>query len=74
MEEAAGRGRPVTMTYYNPHTHLALARARQEDMIREARRAELARLVPRDEREGLGAWIAHLFKRNVHRPAVPAAG
>jgi hypothetical protein len=28
---------------YSPHTHLALARARQEDMIREADRARLAR-------------------------------
>jgi len=29
--------------YYNPHTHLAIARARQEDMIRQADRARLAR-------------------------------
>lgn len=62
------------MTYYDPHTHLALARARQEDMIREARRAELARLVPKVEREGVGARIAHLFKRSERRRALPAAG
>jgi hypothetical protein len=62
------------MTYYSPHTHLALARARQEDMIREARRAELARLVPKVERESLVSRIAHLLKRSEHRPAVPAAG
>jgi hypothetical protein len=49
-----------------------LARARQEDMIREARRARLARLVPKDEREGLGARISHLFKRSAPRPAVAA--
>jgi hypothetical protein len=62
------------MTHYSPHTHLALARARQEDMIREARRSELARLVPRAERESLGARVARLFKRGEHRPALPAAG
>jgi hypothetical protein len=62
------------MTHYSPHTHLALARARQEDMIREARRAELARLVPRAERESLGARVARLLKRGEHGPALPAAG
>jgi hypothetical protein len=57
---------------HSSHIHLALARARQEDMIREARRARLASLVPKDEREGLGAWISHLFKRSAPRPAVAA--
>ena len=57
---------------HSSHIHLALARARQEDMIREARRARLARLVPKDEREGLGARISHLFKRSAPRPAVAA--
>lgn len=62
------------MNCYSPQIQLALARARQEDMIRQARRAELARLVPKVEREGLGARIAHLFKRSEHRPALPVAG
>ena len=67
-------GRPVSMTYYSPNTHLVLARARQEDMIRQARRAELARRATKAERTGVGAWIAHLLKRSERRPAVPAAG
>ena len=37
--------------YYNPHTHLAIARARQEDMIRQADRDRLARSFE-DERPG----------------------
>ena len=57
---------------YNSSIHLALARERQADLIREARRARLARLVPKDEREGLGARISHLFKRSAPRPAVAA--
>jgi hypothetical protein len=62
------------MAYYNPHTHLDIARARQEDMIREARRAELARLVSKPEREGLGSRITRLLRRGERRPALPAAG
>jgi hypothetical protein len=38
--------------YANPHTHLALARARHEDMIRDAQKHELARLATSD-RPGL---------------------
>jgi hypothetical protein len=37
--------------YSNPHTHLAIARARQEDMIRQADRDRLARSFE-DERPG----------------------
>ena len=29
--------------YYSPHTHLAIARARHEDMLRDAERTRLAR-------------------------------
>lgn len=61
------------MTYYSPHTHLALARARQDDFIREARRRELARLVPKAERTGLLARIGGLLRRGERRPSVPAA-
>lgn len=57
---------------YNPHTHMALARARQEDMIREARRHELARQVSKPEGPGLGARLAGLLHRR-HRHGVPAA-
>jgi hypothetical protein len=61
------------MTYYSPHTHLALARARQEDLIREARRHELARLVPKRESTGVLVRIASLLKRHQRRPAATAA-
>jgi hypothetical protein len=57
--------------YYSPHTHLALARERQADLIREARRNELARLVPKDERPG---FIARLAGRlHLHQSPRPAA-
>ena len=35
--------------YYSPHSHLAIARARHEDMLREADRTRLARSF-KDER------------------------
>ncbi|HUC34444.1 MAG TPA: hypothetical protein VMR48_01975 [Gaiellaceae bacterium] len=38
--------------YYSPHSHLAIARARQEDMLRDAERARLARRFE-DERPGV---------------------
>ena len=56
--------------HYSPHSHLALAKARQEDFIREAQRRELARLVPKSERRGLGHRLAVLFhRRDAARPA-----
>jgi hypothetical protein len=61
------------MTYSNPHTHMALARARQEDMMREARKHELARLVPKRERGGLVAWVAGRLHRRERRSTAPAA-
>jgi hypothetical protein len=53
--------------YYSPHSHLELARARQDDLLREARRRELARSAPKRERRGL---FARLGRR---RPAAQAA-
>jgi hypothetical protein len=51
-------------------THLALARARQEDMIREARRHELGRAAASERRSGLRARLAGLARRRtVTRPA-----
>ncbi|MGH3045524.1 MAG: hypothetical protein ACRDNC_00735 [Gaiellaceae bacterium] len=62
------------MSYYSPHTHLALARARQEDLIREARRRELARLVPKDEGPSLLARLAaRLRRREAPRPVATSA-
>jgi hypothetical protein len=52
---------------------MALARARQEDMMREARKHELARLVPKRERAGLVAWVAGRLHRRERRSTAPAA-
>jgi hypothetical protein len=59
--------------YYSPHTHLAIARERQADMVREARNRELATLVA-DERPGLISRLRARFgehgaKQPVARPA-----
>jgi hypothetical protein len=60
--------------YYDPHTHLAIARARHEDMLREARQRELARSVA-VERPSLIARLSGLLrerrgaKQPVARPA-----
>jgi hypothetical protein len=56
---------------YNPHTHLAISRDRHEDMLREARKAELARLV-QDERPGIVTRLRGLLGHPAkHQPAVP---
>lgn len=58
------------MSYYSPHTHIALARARQDDLVREARRRELARLVSKDDGPGPFARLAtRLRRREAPRPA-----
>jgi hypothetical protein len=55
--------------YYDPHTHLAIARARQEDMIRQAERDELARSV-KNERPGLLERLhAHLPRKRAAHPS-----
>jgi hypothetical protein len=57
--------------YYDPHTHLTIARDRHEDMLREARNAELARLV-QDERPSIVTRLRGLFGHRVkQQPAVP---
>jgi hypothetical protein len=50
--------------YYDPHTHLTIARDRHEDMLREARNAELARLV-QDERPSIVTRLRGLFGHRV---------
>ena len=62
------------MSYYSPHTHIALARERHEDLIREASRRELARLVAGDKSLSLAARLAaRLRRREVPRPASSSA-
>jgi hypothetical protein len=57
--------------YTSPHTHLAISRERHEDMLREARNRELARLVEGD-RPGLLARVRKLFPHRgaKHEPVV----
>jgi hypothetical protein len=56
--------------YSNPHTHMAIARERHEDMLREARKAELARSVEDDRRPGIVARLRGLVGERVkHEPA-----
>jgi hypothetical protein len=53
---------------YSPHTHLAIARARQEDLIRQAERDELARSF-QDERPSVVSRLrSHLARRFSPRP------
>jgi hypothetical protein len=54
---------------YNPDTHLAIARERQGDFLREARRRELARLATAD-RPGPLARLRSLLgeRRTASRP------
>ena len=62
------------MSYYSPHTHIALARERHEDLIREAGRRELAKLVA--DEKGLGPaarLVARLRRREAPRPAPTSA-
>ena len=55
----------------NPSTHLALAREKQADFLREARTRELARAVAPEKGPGLFARLAAFARR---RPATrPAA-
>ena len=57
--------------YYDPHTHLTIARDRHEDMLREARKAQLARSVEDDDnRPGIVARLRGLLGERVkHEPA-----
>jgi hypothetical protein len=58
--------------YYSPHTHIALAKARQDDLVREAERYHLARSV-KVERPGIRAWIAGRLHRGGVGKVAPAA-
>jgi hypothetical protein len=58
--------------YYSPHTQIALAKARQDDLIREAEQHRLARAV-KVERPGIRDWIAGRLHRGRAGQVVPAA-
>jgi hypothetical protein len=55
---------------YNPHIHLAIARARQDDLLREADRRRLAKLAS-EGRPSLAARIRGFFgEHTVKQPVV----
>lgn len=58
--------------YYSPHTQIALAKARQDDLIREAEQHRLARAV-KVERPGIRDWIAGRLNRGSTGRVAPAA-
>ncbi|HET6656419.1 MAG TPA: hypothetical protein VFG61_00855 [Gaiellaceae bacterium] len=54
--------------YYSPHSHLAIARARHEDMLQQAERARLARSFD-DERPGVISRLrTHLTRKREVEP------
>jgi hypothetical protein len=54
--------------YYSPHTHLAITRERHEDMLREARKRQLARLVPNDRPSLLSRIRSLIGERSAKQP------
>jgi len=58
MEDADGPARPVGMNY-SPHAHLAVARALQDDLLRQAEHERLARSL----RNGRPSTFARLRTR-----------
>jgi hypothetical protein len=58
---------------YSPHTHLDIARARHEDMIREAQRHQLAASVE-SKRPGLISRVREHLGRREQPQRIPAAG
>jgi hypothetical protein len=58
---------------YNPTTHLEISRARQSDLLREARQHELARSVSADRPSLLQRLRSHFGGSGAKQPAVRAA-
>jgi hypothetical protein len=58
--------------YYSPHTHLALAKARHEDMLRAAERERIARRF-RDERPSVLARFRSFVSGRASAKSRPAA-
>jgi hypothetical protein len=59
--------------YYSPHTHLAISRERQEDMLREAHKRQLARLVPNDRPSLLSRFRSLIGQRSAKQPVARPA-
>jgi hypothetical protein len=62
--------------YYNPHTHMEIARARHDDLLRSAEKHRLAKLVV-EKRPGpiarLQAFFGHRHTVAKHEPVVHPA-
>ena len=54
--------------YYSPHSHLAIARARHEDMLRDAERARLARSCDERKPGSLSRLWTHLAHKREADP------
>jgi len=67
MEEGCSPVRLVGMNY-SPHTHLTIARARHEDMLRDADRARLARSLDEDKLSTLSRLRTHLARKREADP------
>jgi len=55
---------------YSPHTHLAISHERHSDLLREAHKRQLARLVPDDRPSLLSRFRSLVGRRSVtqHQP------
>jgi hypothetical protein len=53
---------------YSPHSHLAIARARHEDMLRDAERARLARSFDETKPGSLSRLWTHLARKRAADP------
>jgi hypothetical protein len=59
--------------YYSPHSHLAIARARHEDMLLEAERARLARSFDEERPSVISRLKLHLARKREVEPRPVAA-
>jgi hypothetical protein len=60
------------VSMYSPHTHLAISHERHSDLLREAHKRELARLVP-DDRPSLLSRIRSLIGLRSVKQSQPVA-
>jgi hypothetical protein len=58
---------------YSPHTHLAIARARHEDMLRDADRARLARSFRDEQPSAFSRLRTHLARKREPQPRTVTA-
>ncbi len=59
--------------YYSPHSHLAIARARHEDMLLQAERARLAHSFDEERPSVISRLRTHLTRKREVEPRPVAA-